>query len=60
MTDTAALDGDALLNDQSLVHNSDMQNDPVEEDNRSWHIRSTPPSGHESYQGQTISFYTNA
>jgi hypothetical protein len=43
ITDAAAPDGDVLLNDHSLVYGSDMQMDPAEEDDRSCHMRSTPP-----------------
>lgn len=53
-TDAAAPDRDVLLNDHSLVLDSDMQIDPAEEDDRSWHIRSTPPSSQRSYPGQTL------
>lgn len=58
MTDAAAPDDDVLLNNHSLVYGSDMQMDPAEEDDRSWHIRSTPPSSHGSYPGQTLNIYT--
>lgn len=58
MTDAAAPGGDVSLNDQSLVFGSDIQMDPAEEDDRSWHIRSTPPCSHESYLGQTLHLYT--
>jgi hypothetical protein len=58
MTDAAAPDGDVLLNDHSLVYGSDMQMDPAEEDDRSWHMRSTPPCSHGSYPGQTLNLYT--
>ncbi|KAH7187399.1 hypothetical protein DER44DRAFT_753959 [Fusarium oxysporum] len=47
MIDAAAPDGDVSLNDQSLVFGPDMQMDPAEEDDRSWHMRSTPPCSHE-------------
>lgn len=58
MTDAAARDGDVVLSDHSLVYDSDMQMDPAEEDDRSWHIRSIPPSSHGSYPGQTPNLYT--
>ncbi|RMI96042.1 hypothetical protein CDV36_016361, partial [Fusarium kuroshium] len=55
VTDAAALGGDVLLNDHSLVLGPDMQIDPAEEDDRSWHIRSTPPqSSHRSYRDGMI------
>lgn len=58
VTDAAAPGGDVLLNDHSLVFGPDMQIDPAEEDDRSWHIRSTPPpSSHGSYRGQTLNLY---
>jgi hypothetical protein len=57
MIDAAAPDGDVSLNDQSLVFGPDMQMDPAEEDDRSWHMRSTPPCSHEPYPGQTLNLY---
>jgi hypothetical protein len=57
ITDAAIPDGDLLLNNHSLIYGSDMQIDPAEEDDRSWHIRSTPPSSHRSYAGQTSNLY---
>ncbi|KAH7169729.1 uncharacterized protein B0J16DRAFT_312354 [Fusarium flagelliforme] len=50
MTNAAVPDDTVLLNDHSLVYGSDMQLDPAEVDDRSWHMRSTPPSSHGSYQ----------
>lgn len=49
--DTAAPDGDVLLNDHSLIFDSDIQIDLVEEGDRSWHLRSTPLSSCDSYPG---------
>ena len=57
MTDAAVPDGTVLLNDHSLVYGSDMQLDPAELDDRPWHMRSTPPSSHGSYQGQKFRLY---
>ncbi|EGU73770.1 hypothetical protein FOXB_15719, partial [Fusarium oxysporum f. sp. conglutinans Fo5176] len=59
MTDAAAPDGDVSLNDQSLVFGPDMQMDPAEEDDRSWHMRSTPPCSHESYPDGMINRANN-
>ena len=44
-------DDNVLLNDQSLVYGSDMQMDPAEENDGSWHIRSTPPYSNGPYPG---------
>ncbi|SCO92711.1 uncharacterized protein FRV6_16839 [Fusarium oxysporum] len=49
MADIAAPDGDMSLNDQSPVFGPDMQMDSADEDDRSWHMRLTPPCSHESY-----------
>ncbi|KAJ4152072.1 hypothetical protein NW765_017581 [Fusarium oxysporum] len=49
MVDVAAPDGGMSLNDQSLVFGPDTQMDSADEDDRSWHMRSTPPCSHESY-----------
>lgn len=54
MTGAAAPDGDVLPDDHSPVFGSNMQIDRAEEDDRSWHIRSTPLSSHASYTGQTL------
>ncbi|KAJ4175607.1 hypothetical protein NW755_014842, partial [Fusarium falciforme] len=59
VTDAAAPGGDVLLNDHSLVFGPDMQIDPAEEDDRSWHIRSTPPSSHGSYPDGMINRANN-
>ncbi|KAH7169649.1 uncharacterized protein B0J16DRAFT_383561 [Fusarium flagelliforme] len=48
-TVAAVPDDNVLLNDQSLVYGSDMQMDPAEEDDGSWHIRSTPPYSNGPY-----------
>ena len=56
MADIAAPDGDMSLNDQSLAFSPDMQMDSA--DDRSWHIRSTPPRSHGPYPGQTPNLCT--
>ncbi|RYC78829.1 hypothetical protein BFJ63_vAg18298, partial [Fusarium oxysporum f. sp. narcissi] len=55
----AAPDGDVPLNDQSLVFGPDMQMDLAEEDDRSWHMRSTPPCSHEPYPDGMINRANN-
>ncbi|KAK2470224.1 hypothetical protein H9L39_18172 [Fusarium oxysporum f. sp. albedinis] len=59
MIDAAAPDGDVPLNDQSLVFGPDMQMDLAEEDDRSWHMRSTPPCSHKPYPDGIINRANN-
>ncbi|KAG8664695.1 uncharacterized protein FPOAC1_013475 [Fusarium poae] len=54
MIDAAALDSNALPSNHVPVHGSDIPMDQTEEDNRSWHIHSAPPSSHGSYQDSII------
>ncbi|PNP50600.1 hypothetical protein FNYG_15949 [Fusarium nygamai] len=55
----SAPDRDMSLNDQSLAFSPDIQMDPADEDDRSWHIRSTPPRSHEPCPDGTINRANN-